>query len=51
MSQYKVLPSYGDLTSFGADMGPGPLMFSAHIGGDRLLDLDTQLQVCVISQS
>ena len=42
MSQYKLLPSYTDLTSLSLDCGlgghtTGPVIFSAAVGGDRLL--------------
>ena len=52
MSQYKLLPSYTDLTSLSLDCGlgghtTGPVIFSAAVGGDRLLELDPGLQVMV----
>ena len=50
MSQYKLLPSYTDLTSLSLDCGlgghtTGPVIFSAAVGGDRLLELDPGFQV------
>ena len=50
MSQYKLLPSYTDLTSLSLDCGlgghtAGPVIFSAAVGGDRLLELDPGFQV------
>ena len=46
MSQYKVLPSYTDLTSLSDDLHQaGPVLCHAQVGGDRLVDLDHDLQV------
>ena len=46
MSQFKVLPSYTDLTSL-HDFHQVPVLFSAQVPqvSDRLMDLDTSLQV------
>ena len=46
MSQYKVLPSYTDLTTLTDDLHQaGPVLCHAQVGGDRLVDLDHDLQV------
>lgn len=51
MSGFKVLPSYTDLTSFtlAEDVSHHPdhlpLLLHAQVGGDRLVDLDHDIQV------
>ena len=51
MSGFKVLPSYTDLTSFALTEDVShqhdhlPLLLHAQVGGDRLVDLDHDIQV------